>query len=211
MKPAIGIGVALLALALVGCGTVAQSGVTQTTIPVLNDVTHKKLTVIPASLGLLAPQVVGYHCGGDYEPAQPKKLTADEILTEQPINMMPLWQLTLRCVNPHLKFHLPKGNMRPGMVWAFEFPVGLGEPLREAAKHISGVTDMHFMSLGNVPVMEGKMGHYNDLEFVQGKTTWIGRGQRHTGAVLIQLTGRAVPMSVLERFAKSLHPLSSRS
>ena len=66
--------------------------------------------------------------------------------------------------------------------------------------------------VGKLPVGMGRLdfGGYTDnlLWFLGGKTTWMGVGKRDSGTVFVYLTGRAVSMSTLQQFAKSMHPLS---
>ncbi len=199
----IGFAIAILATVLGGCGVNTSR---QESAPIYNAMTHKKMSRFPASLGLLVPNVAHYTCSGDYQPAEWKKLTFNEMQSH--VSSLPFWLLTLSCVNPQIKFHLPKGNLRPGAVLLLEYPVGLHEPIRQAVQHTPGIVDPRFRSLGGLSVVEGKLNASlgdNVLEFVEGRTRWI-TSKPNTGSVLVTLTGRAVPMRVLVQFAKSTHP-----
>lgn len=206
-----GIGAVLLALVLGGCGTITPSNAVQAIIPIYNNTTHKKMSTVPASLGFMVPQVANYHCGGNYMPAQRVKATP----TTPPSEVgPPFWQLTVICIDPHLKFNLPKGTMRAGMVWIFEMPSN-STSLLKAIQFLHPTADLKISSVDNLPIGIGQVDfglNENNLVWVLGgKTTWIGDGQKNTEKVIVYLTGRAVPVSVLKEFAKSLHPLSSGS
>lgn len=204
----IGILVALLAIVLAGCGAASQSGIAKATIPIYNDASHKKVSSFPTSLGLMEPSVPHYQCGGDYAPAMRKP---PSVLQQQAYIGLPFWQLTLRCVNPKLKFDLPKGYMRPGMVWVFEMPT-TKTSLLQAIQFLHPVSDLRVSSIGKLPIGEGWQGNQNLVWLLGDKTSYVGfRDKKRSGTVLVYLSGRAVPMSVLKEFAKSMRPLPSGS
>lgn len=173
-----------------------------------NTLTNKKMTNVPASLGILVPRVPGYQCGGTYVPAAKAWPTPGAAVLTPPIGL-PFWQVTMTCLNPQIKTNLPEGTTRAGMVWVFEQP---GPSFAEIPKDMS-IDGAKNATLGALSVVEGKMdlGGYttNALAYLGDKTAYIGYGgKQRTGLVLVDLTGRAVPMSVLLQFAKSMYPVS---
>jgi len=204
----IGIAIAVLAIVLGGCGPVRQTGTAKTTIPILNDKTNQRVSSFPTSLGLMEPSVPHYQCVGDYAPAMRKP---PSLVQQQAYVGLPFWQLTLRCVNPRLKFNLPKGFMRAGMVWVFEMPP-TKRSLLQAIQFLHPVSDLRVSAIGKLPIGEGRQGNQHLVWLLGDKTTYIGfRDKRQSGTVLVYLSGRAVPLSVLKKFAKSMHPLPSGS
>ncbi len=189
-----------------GCGAASKVNTGTTAIPIYNDATHKEAASFPAALGLMEPSVADYRCSGDYAPAMRK---APSSLQQEPYVGLPLWQLTLRCVNPKLKFNLPKGFIRPGMVWVSEQPTSK-TALLEAMQFLHPVSHRQISSIGNLPIGEGRLTNENLVWLLGDKTTFIGfHNKTETGTVLVYLTGRAVSMKVLKEFAKSMHPLPS--
>ena len=165
---------------------------------------------MPAALGLLAPKVRGYACSGFYAPANPKKLTPADSQTQPPPNPMGFWQMQLACVNPRLRFHLPKGTMRAGMVWVWEQPGAGGEPVTQAL-HMGSLTDVRTETLRGTKVGEGRadFGGYEShvVWMLTGRTTWRGLGRTRTAPILIWFTGSAVPLTVLKEFVRDTGPL----
>ncbi len=202
----IGLAIVVLAIVLGGCGTVHQTGTAKTTIPILNDKTHKRVASFPMSLGLMEPSVPHYQCVGDYAPAMRKPPSLGQ---QQAYVGLPFWQLTLRCVNPRLKFNLPKGFMRAGMVWVYEMPT-TKRSLLQAIQFMHPVSELRVSAIGKLPIGEGRQGNQNLVWVLGDKTTFIGfRDKKQSGTVLVYFSGRAVPLSVLKEFAKSIHPLPS--
>ncbi len=204
----LGIAVALLATVLAGCNAAHETSTAKSTIPILNDKTHKRVASFPLSLGLMEPSVTHYRCVGDYAPAM-RKLPSPA--PQQAYVGLPFWQLTLRCVNPKLKFNLPKGFMRAGMVWVYEMPT-TKRSLMQAIQFLHPVSDLSLSAIGKLPIGEGRQGKQNLVWVLGDKTTYIGfRDKKQSGTVLVYFSGRAVPLSVLRQFAKSMHPLPSGS
>lgn len=200
------------AVLLAGCASMTTNSPQSTSaIPIVvatGGSEPKPMKTTPASLGLLAPEVPNYQCKGVFYPASqvnPTQTTAQSQL------MMPAWQLNIRCVNPELKFDLPKGMMRAGMVWITEQPMN-APSLSQAMLSQRPVSDLKLSSVGNLRVGTGRIafGGYTDnaLWFFGGKTTWMGLGQHQTGTVVVYVTGRAVSMRTLKQFANSMHLLS---
>ncbi len=201
------------AVLLAGCATTTSSQQSSSAMQIIapnpkNASKPKPMTSIPASLGLLAPQVANYQCKGVYYPATREQPTQAEAQSEF---LLPYWQLTIRCVNPKLKFNLPQGTMRAGMVWVMEQAMN-APSLRQAMLAQRPVSDLKVSSVGKLRVETGRLpfGSYTDnvLWFFGGKTTWMGFGKQQSGTVFVYLTGRALPMSTLKQFAESMQPLS---
>lgn len=158
---------------------------------------------VPPSLGLLVPQVPNYQCEGVYEPAQ----TGSSLYPPKP---PPFWQLEIFCVDPHLKFNLPKGPEKAGQVMIFEQPTGFsslmkavqstGSPSLSGQK--GGVIEGHQYAVGE-RVTPWKYKD-NALFMFGGRTTWTLGGKQKSGTVLILITGRAVSESTLKTFARSM-------
>ena len=132
---------------LTGCAATSSSPSPASTIPIrllTDDSKAKPMTSIPASLGLMAPEVANYQCSGNYEPAARVWPTAT---TQPPERGLPFWQLTIWCVNPKLKFNLPKGTIRAGMVWTFEVPTK-ATSLRKAIQYLRPTSDLKISSVG---------------------------------------------------------------
>jgi len=210
LKPYV-MSIGILAMILLAGCSASTKIQPSTTIPVWlarNDSKPTRMTNVPADLGLLAPQVSHYECSGGYQPAAQVKITPSTPPSEMEL---PFWQFTSTCVNPDLKFNLPKGTMRAGMVWVFELPTD-ETTLLGAMQFNTSASDLKVASIGNIPVGMGRMnygGYRNNLLwFIGGKTTYKGVDRTYHKRVLVFLTGRAVPMTTLEEFAKSMHPLS---
>ncbi len=201
---------ALLSLVLVGlagCGSAAQPTSVAVPIPLYDTTTHGKLAKLPAALGLLLPRVSGYSCGGYITLAQAKKYKPGTLVTAPAF-----WQLQLICVDPRLKFHLPKGRIRAGAVWIDEQPGDRAMTLMQEMQ-FGGAGDLKTTTVHRLEVGEGSIdfGGYTSqfLWLRKGSTTYIGWGRKYTRPVLIHLYGRTVPMQVLLRFAESLQPISA--
>lgn len=197
---------ALATVLLAGCATTTNTQSSTSAIQVITK--SKPMTSIPASLGLMAPQVTNYQCKGVYNPATREQPTQAQAQSEV---VMPFWQMTIRCVNPKLKFNLPKGTMQAGMVWVMEQAMN-APSLSQAMLSKRPISDLNRSSVGKLRVETGRMpfGGYTDnvLWFFGGKTTWMGLGKKQSGTVFVYVTGRAVPMSTLKQFAESMYPLS---
>ncbi len=198
---------------LAGCATKTNTKPSTSAIPIVirkNASKPRPMTSIPASLGLLAPQVANYKCSGAYQSAASVTQTA----TTPPSEIgMPIWQLTITCVNPKLKFNLPKGNLEPGMVWIFEQPANANAmTLLQAIQAINPTSQLKISTAGKLPVGVGRLGFagkfHNLLWFLGGKTSWTYIHEQEHGRVLVYLTGRAVSTATLKKFAQTMHPLT---
>ncbi len=193
-----GIGVAFLALVLGGCGASDQPTTPQTNVPIHDLATHKKMSAISASLGLMVPNVPSYTCSGGYQPAS--------------VMGPPSWQLTVTCVDPKLKSRSPKGTLRAGMVAIFEQPANKNATsLIKAIQMVSSTSHLGISSAGSLRVGTGRIdfGGYqsNLLWFLGGNTSWTYAHQQESGKVLVYLTGRAVSTATLKQFAQSMYTL----
>ena len=164
------------------------------------------MTSVPVQLGLLSPSVQGYACAGSYLPAQ-RNPSSPSLLPG--INGgyigMGFWQLWMTCVNPQVVEHLPKGTIRAGMVWVIEWPASRD---RIATQNMTGVRRV---ALGGRHAVVGSMdfGGYEmrAISFLGGRTTYRSLGRHSAGWVLVQVTGRAVPVRVLRTFAEAMQVL----
>ncbi len=214
MRSHLALATLFAALALAGCGAANRSSQPIHIWKQFNEtsaayIPPKLMSSIPASLGFLLPSVPHYECRGAYTPAQRAPFTPNL----SPSQMgLPFWQLLVQCVNPTLHLHLPKGRMQAGMVWVNEMPGNPSATLRHAMGATQGLTGIHLTALGHLRVGEGHLvfGGYHDniVWFTRGKTTWISNGKRATAPVLVYITGRAVPVALLQEFAKSMRPAS---
>jgi hypothetical protein len=168
------------------------------------------MTRIPASLGLLAPRVADYRCSGDFQPAA----TVQQTATTSPADTAPpFWQLTLECVNPDLKFHLPKDTIPPGVVWIFELPANAdATTLRKAIEAVGPTSRLGLSRAGSLRVGVGELGFAGKMRnlvwFLGGQTSWTFVHTEAHGRVLVYLTGRAVSIAMLKTFAQSMRPLT---
>ncbi len=168
------------------------------------------MTHIPASLGLLAPHVADYQCSGVYQPAARVMQTAT---TPQSELAPPFWQLTIDCMNPKLKFDLPKDTIRAGVVWIFEMPANANATtLLQAIQQVNPTSQLKLSNAGKLRVGVGRLGFAgkfrNLVWFLGGKTSWTYIHTQAHGKVLVYLTGRAVPTATLKTFAQSMRQLS---
>ena len=175
--------------------------------PIYNAATRQRMTSVPVQLGLLSPSVQGYACAGSYLPAQ-RNPSSPSLLPG--INGgyigMGFWQLWMTCVDPQVvDEHLPHGTIRAGMVWVIEWPASRD---RIATQNMTGVRRV---SLGGRHAVVGSMdfGGYEmrAISFLGGRTTYRSLGRRAAGWVLVQVTGRAVPLRVLRTFAEAMQAL----
>ncbi len=157
--------------------------------PIYNAATRQRMTSVPVHLGLLSPSVQGFLLPG---------INGGYI-------GMGFWQLWMTCVNPQVVEHLPKGTIRAGMVWVIEWPASHD---RIATQNMTGVRRV---ALGGRHAVVGSMdfGGYEmrAISFLGGRTTYRSLGRRAAGWVLVQVTGRAVPLRVLRTFAEAMQAL----
>ncbi len=203
------LGMALLA----GCASskASRSGTPGVSIVLAKNASKATpMTRIPASLGLLVPRVANYRCSGAFQPAA----TASQTATTPPVDMAPpFWQLTLECVNPDLKFHLPKDTIPPGVVWIFEMPANQdATTLRQAIGAVADTAQLGLRQAGRLRVGVGKLGFAGKMRnlvwFLGGKTRWTFMHQEAHGRVLVYLTGRAVSITTLKTLAQNMRLLS---
>ena len=170
------------------------------------------MRTIPPSLGLYAPSVFGYRCGGFFIPAQPVPITPSTPPSE--IVGLPFWQLTLTCLDPSLPPRLPRGRMRAGVVWLFENPVPQGMALSRAMRQLGGGIGGRIAADGPWRIGEGRVlfggSAKNAVWLVRGATSYLSQGKRRTEAVGIMLTGRGVPLWRLRQFARDLYRLAGQ-
>ena len=213
MKSEMAIAAALATALLAGCASSAASrpGTPAVSIFLRKNATRATpMTRIPASLGLLVPRVADYRCSGDFQPAA----TVQQTATTPPADVAPpFWQLTLQCVNPELKFHLPKDTIPPGVVWIFELPANHdATTLRQAIGAVADTVQLGLSHEGSLQVGVGKLGFAGKMRnlvwFLGGKTSWTFVHTEAHGRVLVYLTGRAVSTATLKTFAQSMRRLS---
>ncbi len=207
MKRPAWIAPALAASLLAACGA---APIKPTPALIYSSATHQRIASVPKALGLMLPRVAAYRCGGTYTPAQQTAPSASPSIVSTAEPGPYFWQLQLTCVDPSLQENLPKGTIRAGMVWLFESSAGGTLAQLPAALQIRGARDVR---LGTHETVEGAMdfGGYrtNVLAFFGDETTYVGWGRRRQERVLLELTGRAVPMPVLALFARETRPASS--
>jgi hypothetical protein len=165
---------------------------------------------VPASLGLLAPRVAHYQCMGGYQPAARVKITP---LTPPSEQELPFWQFGITCVPPKLMSDLTKGAMLPGVVGITELPTAQSS-LLGAIHFLTTASQLRVIStrnltigLGQIRWAQGNKGKFNLVWFIGGKTTYKGVDRTYHRRVLVYLTGRAVSVATLEKFARSMQPL----
>ncbi len=168
------------------------------------------MTSVPASLGLLAPEVTHYRCEGAYQPAARVKIGP---LTPPSQMALPFWQFGITCVPPRLRSNLRRGSMLPGVVGVDELPT-THTSLLAAIRFLTQADHLRLSSVGDLPVGVGRIhwapggaGHFNLVWFLGGQTTYEGVGRAYHRRVLVYLTGRAVSVRTLETFAQGMQPL----
>ena len=204
---------ALAPVLLAGCATTASSASARPSVAVFlerNDSAPKRMTSIPASLGLLAPDMPHYRCAGGYEPAARVQIGP---LTPPSQQELPFWQFGLTCAPQKLSSDLKTGAMLPGVVGVSELPTvqtSLLGAIRflTAAKHLRLTKLGKFsVGVGQIHFAQGPSGNFHLVWYLGGKTTYRGVGRTYHRQVLVYLTGRGVSVATLEKFATSMRPL----
>ncbi len=204
---------ALALVFLAGCATRTPQPSSSPSVPVWlerNDSAPKRMTSLPASLGLLAPEVPHYRCVGGYEPAE---RVAIGPLTPTSEQELPFWQFGLTCAPEKLSSDLKTGAMLPGVVGVSELPTvqtSLLGAIRflTAAKHLRLTKLGKFsVGVGQIHFAQGPSGNFHLVWYLGGKTTYRGVGRTYHRQVLVYLTGRGVSVATLEKFATSMRPL----
>ncbi len=204
---------ALALVFLAGCATNASRASGKPSVPVWlerNDSVPKRMTSLPASLGLLAPEVPHYRCVGGYEPAARVEIGPLTPTSEQE---MPFWQFGLTCAPEKLSSDVKVGAMLPGVVGVSELPT-VQTSLLGAIRFLTAASHLRLTAVGKFPVGVGRIhfaqglsGNFNLVWFLGDMTTYKGVGRTYQRRVLVYLTGRRVSVATLEKFATSMRPL----